>query len=156
LNGTIIGIVYSPSPPPPCPSPLFSSLLSPLLPPFPFLPPANQRDLSDGSHLSIGGKKGSFYHDDIWTIRYLPKFKWNHLTERLAMEKAEKRRRLRAEIAQAKRENNLFLQNVEKSKRMKKYEQKKAAEQAKVAFFLITSLPSSFSPTLLNSGGTCP
>jgi ESF2/ABP1 family protein len=29
----------------------------------------------------IGGKKGSFWYDDIWNIKYLPKFKWHHLTE---------------------------------------------------------------------------
>src|SRR5690606_4737948 len=27
----------------------------------------------------IGGKKGNFYYDDIWNIKYLPKFKWHHL-----------------------------------------------------------------------------
>lgn len=31
----------------------------------------------------IGGKKNSHYHDDIWNIKYLPKFKWDHLTERI-------------------------------------------------------------------------
>ena len=27
----------------------------------------------------VGGKKGSYYHDDVWNIKYLPKFKWHHL-----------------------------------------------------------------------------
>lgn len=31
----------------------------------------------------IGGSKKSFYHDDMWNIKYLPKFKWDHLTERI-------------------------------------------------------------------------
>lgn len=31
----------------------------------------------------IGGKKNSHYHDDMWNIKYLPKFKWHHLTERI-------------------------------------------------------------------------
>lgn len=31
----------------------------------------------------IGGKKNSHYHDDMWNIKYLPKFKWDHLTERI-------------------------------------------------------------------------
>jgi ESF2/ABP1 family protein len=30
----------------------------------------------------IGGKRRSFYHDDLWNIKYLPKFKWNYLTEK--------------------------------------------------------------------------
>ena len=28
---------------------------------------------------TIGGKKGSYYYDDVWNIKYLPKFKWHHL-----------------------------------------------------------------------------
>jgi ESF2/ABP1 family protein len=31
----------------------------------------------------IGGKKGSRWRDDIWTMKYLPKFKWNMLTEQV-------------------------------------------------------------------------
>jgi ESF2/ABP1 family protein len=32
---------------------------------------------------SIGGKKGTRWRDDIWTMKYLPKFKWNMLTEQV-------------------------------------------------------------------------
>lgn len=28
---------------------------------------------------TVGGKKGSYYYDDVWNIKYLPKFKWHHL-----------------------------------------------------------------------------
>jgi ESF2/ABP1 family protein len=31
----------------------------------------------------IGGKKGSRWRDDVWTMKYLPKFKWNMLTEQV-------------------------------------------------------------------------
>lgn len=31
-------------------------------------------------------KKGNFYAEDVWNMKYLPKFKWHHLTERLAHE----------------------------------------------------------------------
>jgi ESF2/ABP1 family protein len=31
----------------------------------------------------IGGKKGDFCYDDLWCIKYLPKFKWHHLTEQI-------------------------------------------------------------------------
>jgi ESF2/ABP1 family protein len=27
----------------------------------------------------VGGKKGSYYYDDVWNIKYLKKFKWHHL-----------------------------------------------------------------------------
>ena len=32
---------------------------------------------------SIGGKKGTRWRDDVWTMKYLPKFKWNMLTEQV-------------------------------------------------------------------------
>lgn len=31
----------------------------------------------------IGGKKGTRWRDDVWTMTYLPKFKWNMLTEQI-------------------------------------------------------------------------
>jgi ESF2/ABP1 family protein len=33
----------------------------------------------------IGGKKGDFCYDDLWCIKYLPKFKWHHLTEQIGI-----------------------------------------------------------------------
>ena len=31
----------------------------------------------------IGGKKGTRFRDDVWTMKYLPKFKWDMLTEQI-------------------------------------------------------------------------
>lgn len=31
----------------------------------------------------IGGKKGTRWRDDVWTMKYLPKFKWSMLTEQV-------------------------------------------------------------------------
>ncbi|KAK9704628.1 RNA-binding ATPase activator esf2 [Basidiobolus ranarum] len=73
----------------------------------------------------IGGKKGSYYYDDIWNIKYLPKFKWNHLTERIAYEKAIREQKLRAEISQARKENKMYVDNVEKAKVIKGIQDKK-------------------------------
>lgn len=33
----------------------------------------------------IGGKRRSAYHYDLWSLKYLPKFKWDHLTEEIGM-----------------------------------------------------------------------
>jgi hypothetical protein len=33
----------------------------------------------------IGQKKGDFLYDDLWCLKYLPKFKWHHLTEQIGM-----------------------------------------------------------------------
>ena len=35
------------------------------------------------NNTQIGGKKRYYYHDDIWNMKYLPKFHWSHLTERI-------------------------------------------------------------------------
>ena len=31
----------------------------------------------------IGGKKGTRWRDDVWTMKYLPRFKWHMLTEQV-------------------------------------------------------------------------
>lgn len=33
----------------------------------------------------IGGKKGTRWRDDVWTMKYLPRFKWNMLTEQIGL-----------------------------------------------------------------------
>jgi len=47
----------------------------------------------------IGGKKRhNLFYDDIWTIKYLPKFKWSNLTEKLAYDQKVREQRLRVEV----------------------------------------------------------
>ncbi len=31
----------------------------------------------------IGGRKGDKWYDDLWNLKYLPRFKWHHLTEQI-------------------------------------------------------------------------
>lgn len=64
----------------------------------------------------IGGKKGNYYHDDIWNLLYLKGFKWHHLTDQIASENAERTSRMRAEISKATKENKEFVRNVERAK----------------------------------------
>ncbi|RHZ53040.1 hypothetical protein Glove_452g6 [Diversispora epigaea] len=73
----------------------------------------------------IGGKKRSYYYDDLWNIKYLPKFKWNHLTEQIAYENAMRTKRLQAEISQGHRENKEYIKKVEKAKMLQNIENKK-------------------------------
>uniref|UniRef100_A0A8D0E1L5 Activator of basal transcription 1 n=1 Tax=Salvator merianae TaxID=96440 RepID=A0A8D0E1L5_SALMN len=65
----------------------------------------------------MGVRKKSQFHYDLWNMKYLHRFKWTHLSERLAYERQVRQQRMRAEVSQAKRETNFYLQNVEKSKR---------------------------------------
>lgn len=65
---------------------------------------------------NIGGKKGSFFRDDIWNLVYLNGFKWHNLTEQITAENAERTSRMRAEISKSTRENKDFVKNVERAK----------------------------------------
>lgn len=73
----------------------------------------------------IGGKKRSPFHDDVWNLRYLTGFKWNHLTEQIANENAERAARLRADISQSTKENKRFVEGIEKAKVARGIEEKK-------------------------------
>ncbi|XP_063150156.1 activator of basal transcription 1 [Candoia aspera] len=68
----------------------------------------------------MGVRKKSQFHYDLWNIKYLNRFRWTHLSEQLAYERQVRQQRMRAEVSQAKRETNFYLQNVEKSKHFSK------------------------------------
>ncbi|XP_001948686.1 pre-rRNA-processing protein esf2 [Acyrthosiphon pisum] len=71
----------------------------------------------------IDSRKSSKYFDSVWNLKYLPRFKWVHLNERLAYEKAVRKHRLRAEVSQVKREANHFSSNIVRSEKNKLYQQ---------------------------------
>ncbi|KAI9098140.1 hypothetical protein DFS34DRAFT_642869 [Phlyctochytrium arcticum] len=79
----------------------------------------------------LGGKKRNFYYDDLWNLKYLPRFKWNNLTEQIAYELKVREQRLKTEMAHAKRENKAYLKNVGKAKMVEALEQKKADKKRK-------------------------
>ena len=87
---------------------------------------------------SIGGKKGTYYHDDVWNLLYLKSFKWHNLTEQIAAENAERASRMRAEISKTTKENKAFVQNVERAKMLDGMESKKTAKRAKENRFSIS------------------
>ncbi|KAI0356501.1 hypothetical protein OH77DRAFT_1401107 [Trametes cingulata] len=73
----------------------------------------------------IGGKKGSRWRDDVWTMKYLPKFKWNMLTEQIAHEAAVHQAQLRVELSQSRKEQREYLKNVELARVLDKRAQRK-------------------------------
>lgn len=77
----------------------------------------------------IGGKKGNFYHDDLWNMKYLKGFKWAHLTEQIANENAERAARLREEVRRTRKENKAFLEDVERGKMLEGMERKGKARR---------------------------
>lgn len=90
----------------------------------------NKKDAKDVCAMlnaqTIGGKKGSYYRDDIWTLKYLNGFKWHHLTEQIAAETAEKGSRMMAEIQRGKKGNKDFVERVERAKMLDGIQSKKA------------------------------
>ncbi|TAQ85939.1 hypothetical protein B7494_g5742 [Chlorociboria aeruginascens] len=79
----------------------------------------------------IGGKKGTYYHDDLLNLIYLNGFKWHHLTRQIAAENASRASRMRAEISKTTKENKKFVQNVERAKMLEGMESKNAAKKRK-------------------------
>uniref|UniRef100_A0A672U6E5 Activator of basal transcription 1 n=1 Tax=Strigops habroptila TaxID=2489341 RepID=A0A672U6E5_STRHB len=50
----------------------------------------------------------SRFRHHCWSIKYLPGFRWPHLSERLSYERQVRAQRLRVEVAQAKREGGFY------------------------------------------------
>ena len=93
----------------------------------------------------IGGKKGTRFRDDVWTMKYLPKFKWDMLTEQIgdflsfmgsgmsltifkAHEAAVHQAKLRAELSQSRKEQREYLKNVELARVLEKRKVRKLAQ----------------------------
>lgn len=79
---------------------------------------------------TIGGKKGSYYRDDLWSLVYLKGFKWHNLTEQIAAENAERSNRMMAEISRTTKENKEFVRNVEKGKMLEGIKAKRAQKKS--------------------------
>lgn len=77
----------------------------------------------------MGGSKRSPFYYFTWSMKYLKKFKWNDLTEELRHKKMEREKKLRAQLANAKKEANAYLQAHEKSMARKKIEARRKAVQ---------------------------
>jgi len=72
----------------------------------------------------VGGKRRSPWYEEMWNIKYLHRFKWEHLNERLAYERAVHSQRMRTEISQVKKETNFYIQNVERTERQKQMQKR--------------------------------
>ncbi|XP_078491666.1 activator of basal transcription 1 [Ciona intestinalis] len=70
------------------------------------------------------GKKAKF-SDHTWNVKYLHRFSWRHLTERLAHERELRKQRMRVEQSLARKETAAFISNVEASKKMESIKERK-------------------------------
>eukprot|EP00933_Yihiella_yeosuensis_P051597 TRINITY_DN49575_c0_g1_i1.p1 TRINITY_DN49575_c0_g1~~TRINITY_DN49575_c0_g1_i1.p1 ORF type:complete len:276 (-),score=83.30 TRINITY_DN49575_c0_g1_i1:116-943(-) len=76
------------------------------------------RRVADSLHgTPVGGKKRhNVFRDDLWNMRYLPKFKWHQLKEGTIYNQQVRKARLEQKLSQATRENTFFLEKVEQAK----------------------------------------
>ncbi|KAL3162958.1 hypothetical protein ABBQ32_009391 [Trebouxia sp. C0010 RCD-2024] len=111
----------------------------------------------------IGGKRRSAYHYDLWSLKYLPKFKWDHLTEEIAYQNAIREQKLAAEISAAKRERDFYMGQVDKAKGIEAMKERKrkredagegepAGGQAEPAALRREPLPTDNAPAKAESG----
>ena len=74
---------------------------------------------------SMSNNKRSFYAHDLWNIKYLHKFKWHHLTEKIAYEARVRRDKMVAELSAAKKESSFYMRKVEQAKAIDAMEDRK-------------------------------
>ena len=87
----------------------------------------------------IGGKKrNNLFRDDMWVMRYLPKFKWENLKEKFEYDSKVKRERMKVQLSQAKKEQNFHLEKVEISKQIQHVE--KRIENKSKSFYRLANL----------------
>jgi len=62
-------------------------------------------------------KRRSRLAGSIWTMKYLHKFKWTHLTEQMNYEKTTRNQRLMLEMSKVKKESDFFAAQMDEHKR---------------------------------------
>ncbi|RMZ85675.1 hypothetical protein DV737_g671, partial [Chaetothyriales sp. CBS 132003] len=74
---------------------------------------------------AIGGKKGSYYRDDLWNMKYLRGMGWEELMDGVRGEKREEEARRDEERRQIQRDAKIFLEGVEEGKRVEGMREKR-------------------------------
>ncbi|GAA5986289.1 hypothetical protein JCM10908_003689 [Rhodotorula pacifica] len=70
------------------------------------------------------------WKDDVWTMKYLPRFRWDQLSEQVALERATQSSLLRFHLTHSKQENESYLAAVENARVGRKIQEKAAGRQA--------------------------
>lgn len=79
----------------------------------------------------VANQKGSIHYDDLWNIKYLKGFKWSHLTEKVAYERRVREQKLRVEMMEVRRENALYMAQVEAGKKLDHIEVRRKKKKEK-------------------------
>jgi ESF2/ABP1 family protein len=67
----------------------------------------------------VGGKKGGFYRDDVWNMKYLRGMRWDELMAGVREERREEEGRRDEERLILARETKRFVEGVERGRKMK-------------------------------------
>ena len=79
--------------------------------------------------MCTGGKASNPFADDIWTLKYLPKFKWSMLSASMSQQQAIETALLRNELSQSKKAQAGYLTQVEKARVQGRMEEKRAEKR---------------------------
>lgn len=77
----------------------------------------------------IGGKKGGFYYDDLWNMRYLKGMAWDELMAGIREEKREEEGRRDEERRRIAAETKMFVEGVEQGKKMEGMKRKRLKQK---------------------------
>ncbi|KAJ1459977.1 hypothetical protein M885DRAFT_510478 [Pelagophyceae sp. CCMP2097] len=61
----------------------------------------------------LSNNKRDYYGEDLWNLKYLKGFKWEHLTEKMAYERRVREAVQRVAVSATRRDNQEFLDRVE-------------------------------------------
>jgi ESF2/ABP1 family protein len=78
----------------------------------------------------VGGKRRSAHYYDLWNIRYLPKFKWDNLTEEMEYQKALREKKIQLELAVAKKERDFYIEKMDQAKALEAMKERRAKRRA--------------------------
>lgn len=79
----------------------------------------------------ITNHKRNVHFGDLWNLKYLSKFQWAHLTEKVAYERRVREQRLKIEMMKAKKENQAYSTLVEAGKTMDRIEARRRKREAR-------------------------
>ena len=75
--------------------------------------------------------KRNVHYGDLWNIKYLNRFQWSHLTEKVAYERRIREQKLKIEMMQARKENQAYSNLVEAGKTMDRIQARRRKREEK-------------------------
>jgi ESF2/ABP1 family protein len=85
------------------------------------------------NNATTGGKKRhNFYRDDIWSIKYLSKFTWEHLKTKIEFDTHTAEQEIRNDITNERKAGRFFAKQVEKAREIECIKKKRKTSKGEV------------------------